>query len=151
MCLFPVARQQQSATLGRKNYHCLFFLSLSAILLVNCSSVSFSFFIIRPVDAEQARELTKSVHDCQGPAQSFLFHLPLLPTRILCSYGLCVLIALFFIKKNKKTLVTVSQCYMDKRIIPLMEIVNSLRVRTMPHVTSVTTQALYRRQPVNIC
>lgn len=58
-----------------------------------------------------------------------------------------------FKKKNqkKKTLVTVSQCYMDKHIIPVMEIVNSLRVRTMPHVISVTTQALHRRQPVNIC
>ena len=46
-------------------------------------------------------------------------------------------------KTKNKTLVTVSQCYMDKHIIPVMEIVNSLRVRTMPHVISVTTQALH--------
>ena len=54
-------------------------------------------------------------------------------------------------QQQQKTLVTVSQCYMDEHIIPLMEIVNSLRVRTMPHVISVTTQALHQRQPVNIC
>ena len=40
---------------------------------------------------------------------------------------------------------------MDKHMLPVVEIVNSLRVRTMPHVISVTTQALHRRQPVNIC
>lgn len=117
----------------------------SAILLVSYSSISFSFFIISTVCAKLSWDLTKYVHGFKVQLKAFSFHLPCTPN--LCSGLLCVLIALF--KPFYWVLVTSPQCYTDKHIIPLMWIVNSLRVRTVSYFIC-GHPALYWRQLVNI-
>ena len=131
--VFLVTRQQHSVGLGRQNYHFFPSLALSLSLYPSLfrplprpsrSLPAIILWVVLPFPFI-CLQLAVCMQNC--PAQSFLFHFPSTASYLFLS-PLCSHSTFFY-----WVLVTISQCCTDKHVIPLMSIVNSLTVATMPH------------------